>query len=102
MYELFVGAVPDGMKVAHLCSTRHCVNPTHLICASQKTLNLTADNMAAKNAQKTHCPKGHALEGDNLVKKAKGRACRICANHLQKYRHRERRAKQKASGQKIT
>ena len=38
---------------------------------------------AILNSQKTHCPKGHLLEGDNLLKselKNGKRSCRICRN----------------------
>jgi hypothetical protein len=29
-YETFVGAIPDGLVIDHLCRVRHCVNPLHL------------------------------------------------------------------------
>jgi len=29
-YETFVGPIPAGYEVDHLCSTRRCVNPAHL------------------------------------------------------------------------
>lgn len=29
-YELFVGPVPTGLELDHLCRLRHCVNPGHL------------------------------------------------------------------------
>jgi len=29
-YEAFVGPIPHGMYVDHLCHVRHCVNPDHL------------------------------------------------------------------------
>lgn len=29
-YELFVGPVPDGLEIDHLCNRPACVNPTHL------------------------------------------------------------------------
>ncbi len=94
MYELFVGIVPDGHKVAHLCSTRYCVNPSHLICDTSANLNKTADNAAARNARKTHCNQGHPLSGDNLVTVNRNtRRCRICSNNAQNRRYQERKLK---------
>jgi hypothetical protein len=29
-YEEFVGPIPDGMEIDHLCFTPGCVNPDHL------------------------------------------------------------------------
>lgn len=29
-YELFVGPIPDGLVIDHLCENRWCVNPDHL------------------------------------------------------------------------
>jgi hypothetical protein len=29
-YEMFVGSIPQGLHLDHLCSNRDCVNPQHL------------------------------------------------------------------------
>lgn len=44
-HELFVGVIPDGAVVLHLCDRQICVNPEHLRAGTQKE-NL--DDMVAK------------------------------------------------------
>lgn len=34
-YELYVGPIPEGMHIDHLCRTKACVNPAHLEPVSQ-------------------------------------------------------------------
>ena len=29
-YERFVGPIPPGLQIDHLCRVKHCVNPQHL------------------------------------------------------------------------
>ena len=29
-YETFIGPIPEGLQVDHLCHVRHCCNPEHL------------------------------------------------------------------------
>lgn len=105
-YELFVGPVPDGAHVDHLCHSRDtgcpggddcphrlCVNPAHLEPVTQRTNILRGKSLQAANAAKTHCPQGHPLSGDNLVKsKLPWRKCRTCHNQ----QNREAAARRKA------
>jgi hypothetical protein len=35
-YETFVGPIPDGLQIDHLCRTRACVNPAHLEPVTQR------------------------------------------------------------------
>lgn len=94
-YEMFVGPIPDGLQLDHLCRNRACVNVKHLEPVTLRENNLRSDNVGGRNARVTHCPKGHEYAGDNLIYSAKyGRRCRACKNE----EGRERSARAIAAG----
>ena len=74
---------PDQV-VRHTCDNRGCVNPLHLQVGTRA--ENTQDMLTRKrhsSQRKTHCPRGHALEGANLVAytlKVGHRRCRECTN----------------------
>lgn len=79
-YELFVGPIPEGMQIDHLCRNRGCVNPSHLEPVTIRT-NLTRSplTLLSQAAQKTHCPRGHPYDEANTYLDKNGhRYCRIC------------------------
>lgn len=96
-YEALVGSIPEGLGLDHLCRTRCCVNPAHLEPVTNAE-NTRRGEAGINNAVKTHCPRGHAYEGDNLFflanqfRGGKSRACRACKNE----RNAEYRARVKA------
>lgn len=95
-YELLVGPVPDGLQLDHLCRVRHCVNPSHLEPVPQVVNILRGEAFTAKNAVKTHCPKGHAyVDGNIKWKKCRsgnmGRECLTCHRERERNRSRSRR-----------
>lgn len=96
VYEHFVGMIPGGMTLDHLCRNRACVNPSHMEAVSLKENILRGSAPAALNAAKTHCNRGHAFTADNLAPAAlrRGRRrCWIC----ERERDRNRRAAQFAA-----
>lgn len=76
-YESSVGPIPDGLQIDHLCRNPRCVNPEHLEPVTRKVNLLRGDGFPGQNVRKTHCPKGHPLEGDNLYRCPR-RGCRTC------------------------
>ena len=80
IYTLLTGSIPSDKTLDHLCRRRNCVNPAHLEVVDMRTNILRGNGLAAINAKKTHCPKGHSLERNNIVKKVRGRNCLLCKN----------------------
>lgn len=89
-YECLIGKIPDGLQIDHLCRNRKCVNPYHLEPVTTRENLLRGETIAARNARKKYCAKGHLLAGNNLVRynlKEGRRACRLCYNeYMRRYR----------------
>ena len=75
-YERFVGPVPNGLQLDHLCRVRHCANPQHLEPVTARE-NVVRGNAA--RPQITHCKHGHEFSERNTYINPKGnRECRKC------------------------
>lgn len=78
-YQKFVGAIPDGLCLDHICRNRACCNPAHLEPVTQKENTLRGDTFQARNAAKTHCPHGHEYTTENTYRYPNGRRrCKTC------------------------
>lgn len=73
-YEHFVGKVPAGLQIDHLCRNRACVNPAHMEPVTQ-----LENARRGARATATHCKRGHPFSGHNLVMKRGQRLCRACS-----------------------
>ena len=77
-YEMFVGPIPEGLELDHLCRVRNCVNPEHLEPVTHAE-NVRRGESGKHCRDKTHCPQGHPYAGENLYVRPNGkRDCRTC------------------------
>ncbi len=77
-YELLVGPIPEGLEIDHVCSNRKCVNPAHLEPVTHIVNVRRSKRIGWNMREKTHCPKGHPLSGDNVYRHNGRRHCRKC------------------------
>jgi HNH endonuclease len=78
-YEAFVGPIPDGLQLDHLCRNRPCVNPAHLEpVTSRENVLRSPIAQAALNAAKTHCPRGHEYTSENTYLCGPYKRWRLC------------------------
>lgn len=102
-YEAFVGPIPEGLEIDHLCGVPRCVNPDHL----QPVTHL--ENMRRHyawkghhNAIKTHCVNGHEFTPENTRLDADGhRQCRACIRPIQAAAQRRYRARNREAQGKV-
>ena len=76
-YELYVGPIPKGLEIDHLCNNGRggCVNPKHLEPVTH------AENGLRRYQRDpiTKCRRGHLFTDENTYVDPKGsRNCRIC------------------------
>lgn len=70
-YEHFVGPVPEGMQIDHLCRNRACVRPDHLepVTPRENTRRGTVGEVNRRRlAAVTHCPAGHEYTAENTYR----------------------------------
>lgn len=89
VYTEWVGPIPEGLTIDHLCRVRACVRPDHLEAVPMRTNILRGEGATAKHARQTHCKRGHPLVGEHVYLSPNGhRRCRTCQleQHAARYR----------------
>lgn len=89
-YERWVGPIPDGLVLDHLCRNPSCVNPTHLDAVTQGVNTRRGISPTAQNAAKARCHRGHPFTPENTYINPSGsRECRTCrAERSRQFRRR--------------
>lgn len=80
-YTVYVGDIPAGLVLDHLCKVPACCNPAHLEPVTSRTNTMRGNTIPAMHARATHCPKGHEYTEENTYRRPDGRpwrACRTC------------------------
>lgn len=83
-YELFVGPIPDGLTIDHLCRVKCCANPAHMepVTRGENTKRAVPfSDHGEFNRTKAHCKQGHPFDEQNTItrtRKSGGRICKTC------------------------
>lgn len=67
-YEYFIGAVPLGHEIDHLCNNRACCSPLHLEAVTHAENQRRAykrGRKVARRSRPTHCPHDHEYTPEN-------------------------------------
>lgn len=95
VYENYVGEVPEGKELDHLCRNRPCVKPGHLEVVTGEVNVWRARGLAgpgqrfsarwievaqapSRGQVSETCRRGHAKEGSNVYQYRGYRRCRVC------------------------
>lgn len=77
VYQLTIGAIPEGFEIDHLCRMHACINPAHLEAVTPD------ENKRRYNVTVTACRSNHPLSGANLRIRIRAgkqqRQCITCA-----------------------
>lgn len=75
-----IGGASGIEDACHRCDNPPCVNPAHLYVGTRKqNIGEAVERSRMWQTQVTHCPAGHAYEGDNLsIKRTGARRCNAC------------------------
>lgn len=75
-YEAWIGPIPEGMQIDHLCRVRRCCNPAHL---EPVTSQENVRRSRAAVPRRTACKNGHQWDDENTrINKYGHRECRTC------------------------
>ena len=84
-YSHFIGLIPEGLVIDHLCENKTCVNPFHLepVTNRENIIRAAENRRYRRDGRIDLCRRGHPMEGYNLAYRVtkngyKNRYCRMC------------------------
>jgi hypothetical protein len=97
-YEHYIGPIPEGLELDHLCEYKPCVNPLHLEAVLHIENVRRCGSLAGTKASAalrhnmTHCAKGlHEWTKENTITDKRGfRQCRTCNKARQRRNYAEK------------
>ena len=81
-YEEYVGPIPDGLQIDHLCRNRACVEPSHLEVVTQQENMRRGLQSRLINGMDDKCLYGHPYTPENTYRnpnRPSHRSCRECS-----------------------
>lgn len=79
-HELWIGPIPSGYEVDHLCRNIKCCRPSHLEAVTPWENKVRGTGFSSW-ALRTHCVNGHEFTPENTYIRTRpegGRECRAC------------------------
>lgn len=80
-YEHFVGPIPEGREIDHLCRNRGCVNPSHLEAVLGRVNVRRAAGWTQQEGGQWFCSAGHHIDEGSVGKRG---VCVECFNQYKR------------------